>query len=76
LPLKAGGYGAPVPPAANQKNHGREKMIFSKGFIYRWGVRVKDFGERLGHIKVFRIFILSWVARPISNLGLKIKDSV
>jgi hypothetical protein len=54
----------------------REKMIFSKGFIFRWGQRIEDFGASIGHIKVFRIYIFPRLASPIKNTGLKIKDFV
>jgi len=52
-------------------------MIFiSKGFIYRLGMRIKDFGERVGHVKVCGVFILGWLSAPIARKGLSIEDSV
>jgi len=50
--------------------------MFSKGFHYRWGVRIKDFGERLGHIKIFSVFIFNRLSSRMIGLGLKIKYSV
>jgi hypothetical protein len=43
----------------------------SKGFIYRWGMWIKDYGEHMGRIPVIRLF-----CRPVIALGLAIKDSV
>lgn len=48
----------------------------SNGFKYRWGIRIKDFGERLGHIRIFGFHFLNWLAGPVVGIGLKIKDSV
>ena len=50
--------------------------MFNKGFIFRWGMRIKDCGERIGHVNIFGIPILGWLADPIISVGLKIKDSV
>ena len=50
--------------------------MFSKGFIYRFGVAVKEFGERMAHVKVSGIPVLRWCCRPVISLGLAIKDSV
>lgn len=50
--------------------------FISKGFIYRWGIRIKDFGERVGHIKIRGVFILGWLSIPIVRIGLVVKDSV
>jgi hypothetical protein len=51
-------------------------MIFSKGFVYRWGVRIKNFGECMALVKVFGIPILRWCCRPVVDLGLGIRNSV
>jgi len=48
-------------------------MIVSRGCIYRWGVRIKELGERIGHVKVRGCFILDWLAAPIIAIGLSIK---
>jgi len=50
--------------------------FFSKGFIYRTGVRVKDFGERVGHVKIRGVFIFSQVSDWITRKGLAMKESV
>ncbi|MDR2717704.1 MAG: hypothetical protein LBB89_06530 [Treponema sp.] len=47
-----------------------------KGIWYRFGVSVKEFGERMGHIKVLGIPILRWCCSLVIWLGLIIKDSV
>ena len=44
-----------------------------KGFIYRWGIRIKECGERIGHVKIRGVFIFGWIAGPIITIGLKIK---
>jgi hypothetical protein len=51
-------------------------MIFNNGFVYRWGVRIKDFGKRMGHKKIFGIPVLRWGACPVISLGLAIIASV
>ncbi|GHU82795.1 hypothetical protein FACS189468_7380 [Spirochaetia bacterium] len=51
-------------------------MIFCKGFIYRSGVRIKEFGERIGHVRIFGILIFRLIGDPAIGLGCKIKDSV
>lgn len=48
-------------------------MVFSKGFIYRWGQRIKDLGERMGHVRLFGIHICG---HYIIGLGYAIKNSV
>lgn len=50
--------------------------MFSKGFIYRTGVRIKDFGERVGHIKIRGVFIFGWIADRIIRKGFAMKESV
>ena len=45
--------------------------MLNAGFVYRLGVSVKDFGESLGHVKMF-----GWLAAPVIRCGLTIKDSV
>jgi hypothetical protein len=52
------------------------KFKFSKGFIFRWGMRIKDFGERMAHKKIFGILVLRWCCDPVIVLGLAIRDSV
>ena len=44
-------------------------MIFSNGFVYRWGQRIKEFGERIGCSPVLRLF-----SGPVAGLGLRIRD--
>ena len=51
-------------------------MIFSKGAIYRLGQRIKERGERIGHVRMFGIHFLNWIAGPVIALGLAIRDSV
>jgi hypothetical protein len=59
-----------------QKNYGRETMFLSGGFIWRQGQRIKDFGERIGHVQVLGIHFLNWLAGLVISLGYKIRDSV
>jgi hypothetical protein len=91
IAILAGGWLMPLisPPQQNNKSW-EGKMILriknfiaelikevnSFGFKYRWGIRIKDFGERLGHIRFFRFHFLNWLAGPVINTGLRIKDSV
>lgn len=56
--------------------HGRENMVFSKGFIYRFGQRIKDLGEWLGHVKIFGLRIFCWCCGAVTGAGLWIMDSV
>ena len=51
-------------------------MIFSAGFIFRWGIRIKDFGERMSYFRVKGIPLFRWCCGPVISLGLTIKDSV
>ena len=44
-------------------------VIFSNGFVYRWGQRIKEFGERIGCCPVLRLF-----SGPVIGLGLRIRD--
>ena len=48
----------------------------SKGSVWRLGQQIKDFGERMGHIRMFGIHFLNWIAGPVISLGLAIRDSV
>jgi len=40
-----------------------------KGFVYRLGVRIKEFGERAGHKKIF-------FAGAFIRLGLSIRNCI
>jgi hypothetical protein len=57
------------------KNYGREKAMLSKGFLYRWGTRIKELGERMAHKRILGIPVLRWCCRPVIVLGLAIRDS-
>jgi hypothetical protein len=50
-------------------------MIFSIGFVYRWGQRVKDPGERMAHARVFGVPLFRWLCGPVIGLGLGIKNA-
>jgi len=50
--------------------------MFCKGNVYRFGVAVKEFGERMAHKKIIGIPVLRWCCGPVIGLGLAIKDSV
>ena len=45
--------------------------MFNKGFIYRFGIAVKEFGECMGRLPVLR-----WCCGTVISLGIVIKDSV
>jgi len=49
-------------------------MIFNGGFIWRQGQRVKDFGERMAHVRVLGISVLRWCCGPVISLGYRIQD--
>jgi hypothetical protein len=44
------------------------------GFIYRRAIAIKEFGERLAHVKVFGIRPLAWTSGLFIGLGLAIRD--
>jgi hypothetical protein len=44
------------------------------GFLYRWAIRIKDFGEWMSHVRVFGIPILRPFCGPVIILGLAIRD--
>jgi len=44
------------------------------GFIYRRAVAIKEFGERLAHIRVFGIRPLYWLSGQIIRIGLALRD--
>jgi len=46
----------------------------NKGFGIRWGTRVKEFGERLAHVKVFNVPLFRWCCGPFIRLGIVIRD--
>ena len=48
----------------------------SKGWIYRTGVAIKDFGERLGHIKVLGVHVFGWCYCMVIRFGLAVRDFV
>jgi hypothetical protein len=52
------------------------KMILSKGTIHCLGQRVKERGERIGHVSVCGVHIFDWLAGPVIRLGIAIRDSV
>ena len=47
-----------------------------KGFIFRTGVRIKDFGERMGHVRIFGFHVFNWFCGLVIRLGLTVRDSV
>lgn len=51
-------------------------MIFGKGFVFRWGQRINDAGERMGHVKVFGIRVFGWLCGPVITLGHRIMGRV
>ena len=51
-------------------------MIFSKGFMYRLGQRIKEAGERMGHVRILGVRIFRLWSGPVIGWGLWIKDRV
>ena len=49
--------------------------IFKTGFAYRTGIRIKEFGERMAHVRVSGIPLFRWCCGPVIGLGLAIKNS-
>jgi len=47
--------------------------MFSKGFLWRLGTGIKERGDRIGHVKVFGVFIFGWLSCPIRQIGFAIK---
>jgi len=47
-----------------------------KGNVYRFGVAVKEFGERLAHKRILGIPVLRWCCGTVIGLGLAIRDLV
>ena len=43
-----------------------------KGFIYRTGIRIKELGERMGHIRVFDIHVFNWFSGFVIGLGYRL----
>jgi hypothetical protein len=54
----------PVCPFGQEINSGG----IMKGLIFRLGVRIKDFGERLACVPVLRVF-----CTPVISLGLAVR---
>jgi hypothetical protein len=49
--------------------------VFSNGFVYRLGERVKGCGERMAHTRFYGIRIFNWIVGPVIALGGKIKGA-
>jgi len=45
-------------------------------FVYNFGGSVKDFGERMAHVRLLGVPLFRWCCDPVIRLGLNIKDSV
>lgn len=50
--------------------------MFFKGFIYRWGIRIKNLGERMAFFLVAGIPVLRWACGPFITLGKWLSYSV
>jgi len=46
------------------------------GFIYRRAIAIKEFGERLAHVKIFGIRPLLGTSAVIICIGLALRDLV
>jgi hypothetical protein len=49
-------------------------MILSKGFVYRWGRRIKEYGERMAHVRVLGIPVFRWCCDPVIDLGRRMME--
>jgi len=47
-----------------------------RGWIFRGAVAIKEFGERLAHIKVLGIRPLYWTSGTVITLGLALRDII
>ena len=49
--------------------------MFSKGFKHNLGVSVKDAGERLGHLTLFRVLPFSLICDAIIDIGFALRKA-
>ena len=47
--------------------------MLNKGFVYRWGVRIIEAGERMAHVRFLGIPLFRWCDSYVIALGYKIK---
>ena len=49
--------------------------MLSKGTIYNLGLRLKNFGERMAHVRLLGITLFRWCCDPVIGLGFALMDS-
>jgi hypothetical protein len=49
-------------------------MFFGNGFMYRFGVSVKEAGERMARMRLFGIPVLRPFCGPVIGLGYAIRE--
>jgi len=49
--------------------------MFSQRFVWNLGMSVKDAGERLGHLKLFRILPFSLICDAIIAAGFALREA-
>jgi len=49
--------------------------MFSQRFVWNLGMSVKDAGERLGHLKLFRILPFSLICDVIIDAGFALREA-
>ena len=63
-----------IPPATNDNS--REEEMLSKGFVLRTGGKIKDFGERMAHVKICGVRVFGWCCDAVIRLGHAMRDTV
>jgi|GEM_PF-3761814 len=49
--------------------------MLSKGTIYNLGLGLKNFGERMAHVKLLGFPLFRWCCDPVRDLGFTLMDS-
>jgi len=49
--------------------------MLSNGTVHNLGADVKDFGERMAHVKLFDFPLFRWCCGPVIRLGYKETDN-
>jgi len=50
--------------------------MLSKGTIYNLGFGIKNFGDRMAHVKLFGFPLFRWCCDPVRSLGRFIRNMV
>ena len=52
----------------------RRGIMLSKGTIFNLGSEIKDFGERMAHVRLFGFPLFRWCCGPVIRLGYIVMD--